>query len=107
MLKTINFEEVATKTFEDGGHTVEITGRYMVALEDYEVTVRASLFNSEHVRLYLEHVQPDLPGATLGTWLNEENGRVYLDTSIGLDNLDEALKLGRQEQQEAIYDTLT
>jgi len=39
-----------------------------------------------------------------GAWLNEEDGRVYLDLSIVVDDRDEAISLAHDYQQEGIYD---
>jgi hypothetical protein len=44
------------------------------------------------------------PNARLGSWLNTEDGNVYLDISAVFDTIDEAARVGRQHNQLAIWD---
>ena len=40
----------------------------------------------------------------LGGWYNSEDGQYYYDAVIICDTLDEAMKIGRENQQIAIFD---
>lgn len=99
----INFKEVEDKTLQNGEHTVEETGRYIVGLEGYEVIVPIEEFNEDVLYNYFMDTLPDKHNVTMGTWVHE--GNVYIDTSVGYDNLEDALIAGELNKQIAIYDT--
>lgn len=46
----------------------------------------------------------DKPGAHLGIWHDKENGEVVLDVSYVVEDRDEAIALGRDNNQQAIWD---
>ena len=43
----------------------------------------------------------------VGGWLNSENNEYYYDATIVVDDLDEAIKLGRENKQIAIFNLNT
>lgn len=103
MLK-INAEEIVRMTLENGGHTVDVGGRYMVAEEGYEVIVPVKKFRPSDLVKYLG-IMPKMSNATLGTWLHENN--VYIDTSKAYDTVEQAMQVARANNQLAIFDTKT
>ena len=44
------------------------------------------------------------PGNHLGAWYNDADHYYYLDVSTVMNDLDKALKVGLDNQQEAVYD---
>ena len=105
---------VVEDTLANGGLTIKPfqnekpeTG-YMVALEGYELQVPLTEFFTGAVADYLgEHAQKlmDNPALCLGTWVNE--GIVYLDLSENVPNREQALELGRERHQLAIFNLET
>lgn len=43
------------------------------------------------------------PGHYLGGWRNEEDGRFYLDVTLGVQGLSEAIALAQRQSQRCIY----
>jgi hypothetical protein len=83
------------------------TSGYMVSLEGTERTIPN--YNSRHEQIINEACADyrvrmgDMPEFMyFGGWLDDNT--LYLDTSVNIDNLDEAMKLGRANNQLAIYD---
>jgi len=74
---------------------------------EYEVVVPADEHLKEAIDAYLtqhmDKVRAD-ERVYLGAWLNEEDGRVYLDLSIVVDDRAEAIELAQEYKQEGIYD---
>ena len=105
---------VVEDTLANGGLTIKPfqnekpeTG-YMVALEGYELQVPVSEFFTGIVADYIgEHAQKFVsnPALCLGTWVNE--GIVYLDLSENVPNREQALELGRERHQLAIFNLET
>lgn len=101
---------VVEDTLKDGGLTVKpFTGEkpasgYMVALQGYELKVPVSEFFTGVVADYIgQHAQKLManPALCVGTWLNE--GSVYLDLSENIPNREQALELGKERGQLAIF----
>ena len=101
-------------TLANGGLTIKPftgekpSGGYMVALQGYELQVPASEFFTGIVADYIgEHAQKlmDNPSLCLGTWVNE--GIVYLDLSENVPNREQALQLGKERNQLAIFNLET
>jgi hypothetical protein len=63
---------------------------------------------TERLRQFIEANQDLLrdPRNSVGTWFNEALGVTYLDVSVALGTLEEAVALGQQYNQVAIYDLL-
>ena len=101
---------VVEDTLKDGGLTIKPfqnekpeTG-YMVALEGYELQVPLTEFFTGVVADYIgQHAQKLMsnPGLCLGTWVNE--GIVYLDLSENISSKEQALALGKERGQLAIF----
>lgn len=45
-----------------------------------------------------------LPGETIGIWTDSETGKVWVDKSMHLNDLEKAIVFGRMFDQKAIYD---
>lgn len=115
-----NLLQFVKQTIKNGGasycmHTGQMnpeTG-YMVSLQEYnlpvdttelsyaEIEYEIKHYTSQvnYVYLYERHAPED---SFLGTWFDGDI--LHLDVSINVDNLDEAIKLGRLNKQIAIYD---
>lgn len=74
----------------------KLAGGYMVSLKGSE-EIHPSL-TLKALRDYSRRVSIGF----LGVWIDK--GKVYLDNSINIDNLEEAIKLGKENDQLAIYD---
>jgi hypothetical protein len=93
-----------------GGFTVSTHGEnvpnegYMVALPDKEMQVPLDTFGAADIVWYVGHHAEDLRPAHrfLGGWLHHQI--VYLDTSNWDPDLQDALRLGAQWHQLAIFD---
>lgn len=99
------------------GHTVTpLPGRYVASFHGGVTTPLHHLYSShgqwyydgaiqaverltrEHERTYCNSVSP-------GMWL--DNGLVYFDVSTSFNDLEDALKFARDNDQLAIFDTVT
>jgi hypothetical protein len=99
------------KLKEQGGFSiaengVQPPGGFMVALPGNE-----EVFETDKVTLttfaeYMDRHREALddPDTFFGSWLDPESGKVYLDVSKNLADLDEAKRLGKEYKQLAIYD---
>ena len=104
--------QVFTETIDNGGSSTDLLGNhpttgYMVSTyARHGLVVPVSQFSPELVSEYLaNHVE--LLGRDdhyLGTWI--DSGRVYLDISLRVDSLEEALELGRRHRQLAVFEHL-
>lgn len=105
---------VVEDTLANGGLTIKPfqnekpeTG-YMVALEGYELQVPVTEFFTGVVADYIgQHAQKLManPSLCLGTWVNE--GIVYLDLSENISSKEQALELGKERNQLAIFNLET
>lgn len=106
---------------EDGGftyhpstHTYPSKGYAVATYRDFEkifeatteVSVDELITPNDIKAFYAAHKDTFAkdPNAHIGGWFDTENNKVYLDVSSILTNKREAMKLGRQYKQEAIYD---
>lgn len=85
--------DLATGTFPDKGYAVS-------TLKDVERVYPGGV-TAEDVEAFVAKL-PDTPGILLGAWRVE--GDVYLDASIVVNDVDEAMELARKHDQIAIYD---
>ena len=95
---------IIKQTLKNGGFTPEsVQGRYIVATPNNEKTIALKHFTKSLVSAYtrLAHQQ----GLAIGTWVNQ--GKVYLDTVKGFQDLEEALVFAKMSNQIAIYDRET
>lgn len=94
---------ILKQTLKNGGFTPDnVKGRYIVATPTNELVKPIKHFTNSLVSAYtrLAHQQ----GLAIGTWVNQ--GKVYLDTIKGFEDLEEALGFARLSNQLAIYDRL-
>lgn len=106
--------EMVEDTLKDGGLTIKPfqnekpTSGYMVALEGFELKVPVSEFFTGVVADYIgEHAQKLMsnPALCVGTWLHE--GLVYLDLSENIASREQAMALGKERGQIAIFNLET
>jgi len=79
-----------------------VTTGYMVSIQGQEWKV--STINDDILKFYVKHHLNELwdEDRFLGIWLNK--GQWYLDVSVNVEDLDEALRLGKNNNQIAIWD---
>lgn len=99
----LNLKLVIKTTIENGGFSSNATKRYMVALEGFERIIPVQNLSEQVLMDYIGSINLN-NSESLGTWL--DNGLVYFDKSVSIENLDEALELAKMNNQLAIYDTV-
>jgi len=106
----INTKELLNKIFADGGFSIQVasglipSSGYMVSIQGCEEVYNTEDVTDDTIPGYItRHVkQLLLPGAYLGAWL--DGWEVYLDISVNVDSLEDALDLAHNNSQLAIYD---
>lgn len=97
---------IITSTLQDGGCSITPGGDvpdsgYMVALPNAELVLDS--ITESQLSAWL-----DLLSLTdsdfIGTWLNREDGKVYLDVSRNVPSREVALRLAKEWSQLAIWD---
>ena len=101
------FEAIKTIAEENpDGFTVRIpeltwvTEGYIVAYLDTQ-----DCFGDEGLKKVILHAEKH--GRIVGGWLNSENEMFYFDSSRNFENLDDAVRFGRENKQIAIFDLNT
>jgi hypothetical protein len=104
---------VATLTSQHGGSTFNLqkgslsgTPHYAVSIYPERGVVVDGPASPEAIAQFVQK-NADLlqdPQNSIGTWFNKEDGKTYLDVSVTSDNLDDALRLGQEKNQLAIFD---
>lgn len=95
-----------------GGYThgLKHTNGYLVSLPNYECKVSASECTDKHWAKHFIKVRAELSVKTnkyLGAWFNPEDDNFYFDLSQWVETKAEALALGKEHNQLAIYDVST
>lgn len=103
----MDYKKVLRATLQNGGYS-EVTGfQYMVGTTIEEQIVRMEDFTEEAISDYVYRTQDLVPeNGGLGTWVNENNGKIYLDVSVGYHDFEQAISQARKWEQLAIYDTV-
>ena len=92
---------IIKQTLKNGGFTPDtVKGRYIVATPNNETIKPIKHFTKSLVRAYLRLATEQ--SLTIGTWVNQ--GKVYLDSVKGFEDLGEALEFARLSNQLALYD---
>lgn len=106
-MEKLNYKDIVRQTYENKGSTTPLNNnelkRYAVALPDHELIVSRFVFSPELVEFYHSRL-PKVKNASLGTWLNMDNEKIYLDLSLTFDDLEEAVREAYNNNQIAIYD---
>jgi hypothetical protein len=89
----------------------DVAGQGLFAVSLYperSVEVRGRFVPTRWLQAFLAQNQDLLrdPRITIGTWYNEEDDTTYLDVTATLPDKEQAIALGRQCNQIAIYDLL-
>jgi len=98
-------EVIVQKTVRNGGYSNTENGRYMVSVDGYEKVIEREKFNVSVLNAFIESLPEGLKDS-VGTWLNKDDGNVYLDVSKGYDDKEKAVRIGEENEQLAIYDTV-
>lgn len=102
-IKTI-IEEIKENnggTYNKDLKSINAKSGYMVSLQGYEVKCRTDEEIKKAITKNMEIVK-GLDSAYLGAWIDE--GITYIDISILVENKEDALELGKINNQLAIYD---
>lgn len=108
-MKTI---EMFNDTMKNNGGTYSITGKkadkgFMVAKEQGAI-LDLKDFTAESLQEFInqnDKVFKENDNAFIGTWI--ANGKAYLDISYNIVDKDQAIKVGKQYNQLAIFDLNT
>ena len=87
-------------TFTSSLEHANLKKGYMVSLPEHEQVVSLETAHTANLEKFTR-LAKSLNGF-VGTWLN--NGRIYLDISVNILDLSEALRFGKKWNQLAIYD---
>jgi hypothetical protein len=86
------------------------TDGYMVAVQGFNKEIPEDEFfgagGEDALHAWMAENQAPLsePGAHIGVWHDTANGEVVLDVSENVKDLDEAIRLGQDRNQQSIYD---
>ena len=98
-------ESLITQTITEGGITVDADGRTVERDTGYAVAVRGgaivAMDDSDVAAGTIREFSRKLD-TYLGLWYND--GQIYIDRVIIVDNHDDAIALAKSEAQLAIYD---
>lgn len=102
-IKTIieEIKENSGGTYNKELKSINVKSGYMVSLQGYEVKSRTDEETEQAIIKNMEIIK-GLDNAYLGTWIDE--GIVYIDISVLVENKEDALELGKINNQIAIYD---
>lgn len=105
----MNKQELVKAINDNGGATLTsdfksaaFNGGYMVSLENYEFKTSIELLSSELLEEYRMIAMKN--NAYIGFWL--DNNDLYVDLSINIDDLNEAIKIAQENKQLAIYNCM-
>ena len=89
---------------------VFVSSGYACAKAENEKIIDGAITEYD-LTIYLYRSQKDLQNtnAMLGVWYNTENEKTYIDTSFVFENVDDAKRFGKENNQIAIFhlDTFT
>jgi hypothetical protein len=88
---------------EDGG---DVRTGYAVAVHPEHERVLTGPVSVSDLHSYVSDVRDALrmPGRVLGGWHDPDGGRIYLDVSVVVADLSDAIELGERHGQLAIFD---
>ena len=102
----MNKQELLQAITANGGATLTsdlkeatLKSGYMVSLEDHELKTSIELLDSSLLKEYQTIAKGN--NAYIGFWL--DNDDLYVDISINIDNINEAIKTAKANKQLAIY----
>ena len=100
------YREIYGLTLKNGGFSQVEGKRFMVGTPIKERAFKLDNFYPQDVKQYVEDVKEHLSdNVGVGTWVNENDGQVYLDVSIGFNDKEQAIAQAKEWWQLAIYDT--
>ena len=101
----MDYKKVLKATLQNGGYS-EVKGfQFMVGTPIKEEVIPMSEFTEQSIKSYVDTVKfPENGG--LGTWVNENSGKIYLDVSVGYHDYKQAIAQAKKWEQLAIYDTV-
>lgn len=104
---TTTYREVYGMTLQNGKYSQIRDKRFMVDTPIEKRVFSLDTFHPQDVKQYIEDVQEYLNENTgVETWVNENEGKVYLDVSAGFNNEEQAIAQAKELKQLSIYDTI-
>lgn len=88
-------------TYNKNLKSINATSGFMVSLQGYERKCRTDEETEKAIKENMEIIK-GLDSAYLGAWIDE--GITYIDISVLVENKEDALELGKINNQLAIYD---
>lgn len=85
------------------------TSGFMVSIDKKnELVYKLKDFSGKDIDKYIKDHQKELSlkDSYVGGWVNKRKRKVYLDVSIHVNTREEAIALGRKNNQEAFYDVV-
>lgn len=102
---------IANTRIPDGGFSLDaqtghpVAGGYAVAAHPDREVILSEVTMGDLLEFMIRNADVlQLPGRIVGGWKDPEDGRVYLDVSILVEDRDEALQLAVDHDQLAIFD---
>ena len=90
-------------TITPNGKKADFSNGYMVAVEKFNKNLQTIEELTIHDLKEAKKIAQKVNGF-IGFYVREDNGSIDLDISYKIADLKEALKMGRSENQEAIFD---
>lgn len=101
--------QIMQQTLLNGGSSTSLKNKvansgYMVALYGKEKVINK--LSSKEIRKYINNNLKELnkDNIFIGTWVDTNTNKIYLDCSINVQSKEKALKLAKQNKQLAIFD---
>ena len=75
---------------------------YMVSLKGYELQVPLEQLGLDVIHEYQQEYEELLENHNFGIWIDDD--MAYLDISVHIEDLQEAMQVGKENNQISIYD---
>lgn len=104
--------ELMNYILENGGCTIKSDGSLLMLEKGYQVALQGTEYQaktaSEAVEKLLEYASVyGASGFNFGVWYSDERRCYCVDISTTIQSLDDAIRLGDWNKQEAIFDWAT
>jgi predicted metalloprotease len=109
----MNIENAILNTLKNGGMTQNLKGKnanggYAVAIKGYERVTTKENFRKELISFLLDNfLALTFNNRFVGTWFNNEDGKIYIDISEVYKSKEDAERVGRERRELAIFDLNT
>ncbi|MHA1353342.1 MAG: hypothetical protein ACTSPP_11205 [Candidatus Heimdallarchaeaceae archaeon] len=93
-------------TVDNAMNIVMRTKGYVVSIEEYNTVVFSELLTFELFKLIINEYRNKIihSGHYFGCWLDLQTMKIHFDINLIIDNLQDAIKVAKENNQIAIYD---